>query len=387
MNRLLPMALLSIYLLLSCTSQHGKNDDVFIIPIAAYISKPVDIKCSQFIDDFEYIQLETNEKCLIPDGFKALILKNHILVYGVRYCYAFDRITGKFLYEISKYGRGPEEYQNSLIAYNYSDSLIYSLGWNENSLVFDLAGSYLGEFPLPSSVRGMENPSFIWEYSYLKDSVLVGYYPNILGAETKLLVTFNQEGEQIKVFPNRNVFPKRPLTMLDLMDAEFYHVNGDTYFKERSIDTVFRVNAESLIPHIIFETGELSVPYEYKWWPPEKRKNVNFIFVDQILENSKWIYVLVEKESVEYFGLFNKPERQLTVTKKGDGIPNDIDDFVPFNPQFTDVDGNLVEFVNASKVSMWFRDNPSKISDKTEVLRNVEMTQNPVIMIGKNKTR
>jgi hypothetical protein len=233
----------------------------------------------------------------------------------------------------------------------------------------------------------MENPSFIWIYSYLKDSVLAGYYPNILGTETKLLATFNQKGEQIKVFPNRNVFPKRPLTMLDLMDAEFYHVNGDTYFKEKSIDTVFMVNAESLIPHIIFETGELSVPYEYKWWPPEKRKNVNFIFVNQILENSKWIYVLAAKESVDYFALYNKSEQQLTVTKKGDGIPNDIDNFVPFNPQFIDVDGNLVEFVNASKVSKWFRDNPSKISDKIEVLRNVEMTRNPVIMTGKSKTR
>jgi hypothetical protein len=175
--------------------------------------------------------------------------------------------------------------------------------------------------------------------------------------------------------------------MLDLTDAHFYHVNGDTYFKERSIDTVFKVNSESMIPHIIFETGELSVPYEYKWWPPEKRKNVKFIFVNEILENSKWIYVLAAKESVDYFALYNKPEQQLTVTKKGDGIPNDIDDFVPFNPQFMDVEGNPVEFVNASKVSNWFRDNPSKISDKIEVLRNVEMTQNPVIMTGKSKTR
>jgi len=79
--------------------------------------------------------------------------------------------------------------------------------------------------------------------------------------------------------------------------------------------------------------------------------------------------------------------QQLSITQKGDGIPNDIDDFVPFNPQFIDVDGNLVEFVNASKISTWFRNNPSKTSDKTEVLSNVEMTQNPVIMIGKSKTR
>jgi hypothetical protein len=58
------------------------------------------------------------------------------------------------------------------------------------------------------------------------------------------------------------------------------------------------------------------------------------------------------------------------VNENEDGIPNDIDDFVPFNPQFMDVDGNPVEFVNASKVSMWFRDNPSKISDMIEILRN-----------------
>lgn len=64
-----------------------------------------------------------------------------------------------------------------------------------------------------------------------------------------------------------------------------------------------------------------------------------------------------------------------------------IDDFVPFNPQFMDADGNLVEFLNASKVSNWFRVNPSKFSDKIEVLSNVEITRNPVIMTGKSKTR
>jgi hypothetical protein len=147
------------------------------------------------------------------------------------------------------------------------------------------------------------------------------------------------------------------------------------------------VNAESLIPHIIFETGKFSVPYEYRWWTLNERKNVNFIFVNEILENSDWIFVLAAKESVDYFALYNKQVQQLSITQKGDGIPNDIDDFVPFNPQFIDVDGNLVEFVNASKISTWFRNNPSKTSDKTEVLSNVEMTQNPVIMIGKSKTR
>lgn len=387
MKRFLLASLSSIFFLCSCIPQNAKNDNIYIIPIAEKISKPGEIKCSIFVNDFEYIQLETNEKCLIPDTFNAIILKKYILIYGVKYCFVFDRQTGKFLYEISKYGAGPNEYQSSLIAFDHSNSLIYSLGWHNNSLIFDLNGKYQGNFPLPSPIRGMENPSFIWSYCYLGDSILVGYYPNILGVETKLLSTFKQNGKQINVFPNRNVFPKRPLTMLDVTDAQFYQVNNETYFKERSIDTVFNVNAKSLKPHAIFTTDKFSVPYEYKWWTFEQRKNVDFIFVNKIIENSNWIIVQVEKESVEYFGLYNKLKAQLTVNKKGDGIPNDIDNFVPFSPQFMDVEGNPVEFITALKVSNWFKENPSKISDKIKEFKDLDITQNPLVMIGKSKTR
>jgi len=75
-----------------------------------------------------------------------------------------------------------------------------------------------------------------------------------------------------------------------------------------------------------------------------KEKKCKFLFIIKILENSNWIYVLIEKESIDYFALNNKSKKLLTVNKNGDGIPNNIDDFAPFNPQFVDVDGNLVEF-------------------------------------------
>jgi hypothetical protein len=50
-----------------------------------------------------------------------------------------------------------------------------------------------------------------------------------------------------------------------------------------------------------------------------------------------------------------------------------------------DEDGNLVECINATKVSNWFRDNPSKISERIKVLRNVDINQNPIVIIGKTK--
>jgi hypothetical protein len=367
--------------------QNRKAKNSYVIPLAKNISNLSEIKCSQFIDQFEYIQLETNEKCLIPNEYRALILKNHILIYSVKFCYVFERKTGKFLCEIGKYGRGPEEYQNSLLTYDYKNSVVYSGGWSGNVMKFGLDGKYIRSFPMPSQKGGMEAPSFMTLYSCLQNSYIVGYYPNILGIGTKLLTVFNQKGEEIKVFPNKNVYPKRPLKMLDLLDAQFYNMNNDTYFKERSNDTVFLVTEKALIPHLLFEMGKYSVPYEYKWWPPEERQKVNFILVNKIFENSNWIHVQVEKESVEYFVLYNKLKQHLIVNKIGEGIPNDIDNFIPFNPKFMDEDGNLVEFINPTKITNWFKENPSKISERIKVLQQVDMNQNPIAIIGKTKTR
>jgi hypothetical protein len=386
MKRLTQLIALSSFLFItSFNFQSSKNENLYFIPLAKNITNLSEIKCSQFIDRFEYIQLETNEKCLIPDSYQAIILKNHILIYSFKFCYVFDRRTGEFLCEIGKNGRGPEEYQQSLIAYDYINSVIYSLGWKDNVMVFGLDGKYLREFPIPPPTRGMEAPSFMQLYSCLPNSYIVGYHPNILGIETKLLTVFNQKGEVIKVFPNRNVYPKRPLKMLDLLDAQFYYMENNTYFKERSDDTVFKVTEKSLTPHLIFEMGKFTVPYEYKWWPPEERKKVNFILVNNIFENSTWVHILAEKESIEFFGMYNKITRQLNVSKNGDGIPNDIDNFIPFNPKYMDEEGNLVQFINATKISNWFKENNSKISERINVLRNVDISQNPIVVIGKTK--
>lgn len=383
---LLLIVLSSVLFLPDCGFQSIKNEDLYIIPLAKNISNLSEIKCSQFIDSFEYIQLETNEKCLIPDEYKALILKNHILIYSVKFCYVFDRKTGKFLCETGKYGRGPEEYQNSLLTYDYNNSVVCSGGWNGDVMIFGLDGEYIRSFPLPPQKGGMEAPSLMTRYSSLQNSCIVGYYPNILGIETKLLTVFNQKGEVIKVFQNKNVYPKRPLKMLDLLDAQFYYTNSNTYFKERSNDTVYKVTEVSMLPHIIFELGKFSVPYEYKWWTLEERQNVNFILINKILENSLWIHILAEKESVDYYILYNKRTRKLTVSKNGEGIQNDIDNFIPFNPKYMDESGNLVEIINATEIIKWFKENPTKISEKIKVLRNVDIYQNPIVVVGQNRT-
>ena len=119
--------LLILFFLSSSRVQDLKNENLIVIPLAKNISQLSEIKSSQFIDQFEYIPLETNEKCLIGNDYHALVLKDYILIYHIKYCYVFDKRTGKFLFELSKYGRGPGEYNNSLLAYDFVNSIVYSV--------------------------------------------------------------------------------------------------------------------------------------------------------------------------------------------------------------------------------------------------------------------
>jgi hypothetical protein len=378
--------LLILFFLSSSRVQDLKNENLIVILLAKNISQLSEIKCSQFIDQFEYIPLETNEKCLIGNDYHALVLKDYILIYHIKYCYVFDKKTGKFLFELSKYGRGPGEYNNSLLAYDFVNSIVYSGGWNNDMMMFTLDGKYIGSFPIPNQKGGMEDPSLMFHFSSLPKSLIVGYSINILGSEKKLLTIFNQKGEVIRIFPNKNVYPKRPLKVVSLLEAQFYHLNENTYFKERYCDTVFRVTEKSLIPHIKFDMGKYTVPYDSKWWPFEEQKNAKFIIVRQVLENRSWIYITATKESIDYFAIFDKNISKLSINRYNAGIPNDIDNFIPFKPEYIDEDGNLVALVNALEISKWFKDNPSKISERIKRLQNTEPDQNPIVIIGNTKT-
>lgn len=219
----------------------------------------------------------------------------------------------------------------------------------------------------------------------MNDSWIVGYYSNILGIETKLLTIFNQKGEIIRTFPNKNVYPKQPLKMLDLTEGRFYFIDNSTYFKERSCDTVFRVNEKSLTPHLIFEMGKYTVPYKYKWLTFEERQKADYIIVNKIFENSSFVYILAEKKSADYFAFYNKRTGKIAVNRNVEGIPNDIDNFISFYPEYMDEDGNLVEIIDATKISSWFKENPLKISERIKALSNVDISQNPIVVIGKTK--
>lgn len=282
--------------------QDKKNSETLIvIPFAKKIHELSEIKCSQFIDNFEYIQLETNGKCLIGDNPELLVLKDQILIYQLRYCFVFDRKTGKFLYELGHYGRGPGEYDKSMLTCDLNKSIVYSGGWNYNMMRFSLDGKFLGSFPIPNRVPIPDrtgdsgNPSIMFQFSSLQNSLMIGYSTNITGSENKLLTIFNQKGEVVKVFPNRNIYPKQKI-VLNLVEAQFYQLDHETFFKETYTDTLFKVTEKDLIPHIVFEMAEYSVPYISKWWTAEQQQKAKYIVIRTVIESNSYVILRAIKE-------------------------------------------------------------------------------------------
>ena len=86
------------------------KNEIRIDLYSAYQNKAPILQISQFAEDIEFIPLETNEKCLLDDYLKNIIVtKDDIIVFDYNGCYRFNR-NGKFLNKIVTKGNGPGEY-------------------------------------------------------------------------------------------------------------------------------------------------------------------------------------------------------------------------------------------------------------------------------------
>ena len=104
------------------------------------------------------------------------------------------------------------------------------------------------------------------------------------------------------------------------------------------------------------------------------------ILVDVDMEEED-LHVFINPVIVEEEGLCNGTEGCLSVP----GEFGYVDRPEKIKLEYMDEDGNLVEIIDATKISSWFEKNPSNISERTKVLLNVDINQNPIVVIGKTK--
>jgi len=157
-----------ILLLISSCSKRNNGDNIDL-------NDKGKLFFSQIVDSITYIQLETNEQCLLGE-ISDLHFQNNIY-------YVYDRQTnsiylfnekGSFLNKISKYGRGPGEYVNLNSFFIDRDDNIHINDLTfKKVFVYDNKGAFLNEFWLDDYVRDfcvINNEYFLYMPDYNIDS-------------------------------------------------------------------------------------------------------------------------------------------------------------------------------------------------------------------------
>ncbi len=329
-----------------------------------------------------YIQLETKTECLI--GAKARVYSNYKYLISIdrERILLFDRNDGKFIREIGHKGNGPDEYlfTYSIMPYNEEKNVVYA-GKNKKRLMFSIDGQLLGELPIPELVS---------EIGDIDDTAFAAFLPNYQGNEKNKIVVFNQNNSVIRTFPNYLSAPKSDGFFMWNPNSWFYSRNKQLYFYELFNDTLFHVNTSSLSPRFIFNMGIYSPPYKMK--TSSKFEKDKYFMMQTLNESSKYLLCSFKFNKRSYTAIYDKDQGKTIVNdyspESGLGFINNINDFVPLEFSSINEKDELICTMNPLKIKQWFDLNPEKISQLPEylkILKNIQETNNPVIIIVKLK--
>jgi hypothetical protein len=251
-NNLVILMIGLIILFQSCMNKEQLISPIEKIDLYKSYQNRGEVPVSNIASDIEYIRLETGEECMLNDPHLVNVKDSMILFIGFRKLYVFSRHTGKFLYEISAYGRGPDEYSHTTNIYDEDKDLFFvSYNFNkrdQNNFPIYYAHDFTGEIvksvskPILFNQEGDELPiSRFWP---LNDSIYIGYVNNMSGDLPERIVLFDQDGKLLKSYPNYNTYKKEETRsfVISLNKGKFFNAGDTVRFYEEHTDTIFNIN-------------------------------------------------------------------------------------------------------------------------------------------------
>lgn len=354
-----------------------------VIDLKNKIGKNYDnILCSDIFSEIEYVQLETLPNNLIDKKIKISLVDNFILVTDLNSQYLFNSKNGKFITQIGRKGKGPGEYRSVIALSDNKQKRVYSLGWNADFIEYDFNGNYLGNIKIPGYVDNFLSPSIPGNYFMFEDN-FVCYYMNCIGIETKLISFFNRKGKVLSTMKNYNQLAKQNFT-LSINESVFYRYNNRLYFNEIYNDTIFELTPEYKKAQYIIDAGKYRLSYMEKW-KESSEKWQNYILNTNIMESENYLFLTYYIKNGLQLCVFDKKMKKLFITNE---LHNDLDHFLNFIPLCVVNDNQLVGVIDAYKAAEWFNNNNNNnnsLSPNIKKLSNINISDNPIIVIAKLK--
>ncbi len=374
-----------LFIIVSCSQpESAKKKSVEIINLKEAYENRESITINDISINIEYIKLETKDECLTATRLTVYSNDQYLITIDREKILLFDRKDGKFIREIGHKGNGPWEYSRTynVNPFNEGKNIIYA-GRNKKRYGYSLNGQMKDTLSIPDLVSEIGN---------INDSIFAAFLPDYQGGEKNKIVIFNDKDSIIKTFPNYLSAPKTDSFFAWNPNSWFYTVDKQLVFYQLFNDTLFNVSTISLTPRYVFNMGPYSPPYEMKTSP--KFETDRYFIMRTIMESSKYLFCSFNYNKKNYTAIFDKNKRTTVVNdyspESGQGFITNINDFVPLEFSSINEKEELICIMDAFKIKQWFDFNPGKIdqlSKHLKALKNIQETNNPVIIIAKLKNK
>jgi len=353
-------------------------------------AKHVRVNLSDYVVSLEYVPLETKQECLIDRYPSFYVLDEYIVVTTSQQCFLFDR-SGKFIREIGRPGRGPDEYSNaSRGVIDEKKQTILMPGWNKK-IEYSFNGKVIRNFPTVPNTSPASD--------YVSDSILVLGVSNPIGDAINHLLFINQE-KVVDSIPNYQFFKPHDPSMYGGFSNEFYfyRYREDLHYKNLFNDTIFRIKDRKLHPAWVFDMGPYhlsrSIMANMNTFMQERLKYNSAL---NILEVEPFLLFSIVREKGDSAFIFDKRKGEVFVMQKEQklkGFYNDIDGGMPFWPTHINRKQELVSFLypdemkemlkNEYFVRKNIRDEAANLRLK-ELISRLKEEDNPVVVIARLK--
>ncbi len=340
--------------------------------------KELTLTTNDFIESFTYISLETSPSCLIDAKPKIRLTDKYIIFINNTKCLLFDRSSGKFIRAIGSYGRGPGEYQSTRTGFFNENTLtLYFLGWNGNLLKYSLDGKQIGSVTVPNYNDSFTSPFFPENYDYTENNEIACNIFNSLGTQKILIMFFDENGKQTGYVPNRNITKEHKFS-LTTGELRFYHFKDILLYHHRDNDTIFNITLEKTTPYLILKPAGKN----------KSQKSLNeSAFMTNYLESQRFRFFNYLASGQNYFSIYDKSGSAIKSSEMTEGVKNNTDNFLPFNPVVTNGE-EMLGTIQCSELKAWLDKNPvakEKLPENLRELSKKELTDNPIVVIAKLK--
>ena len=367
------------------------KNEIRIDLYSAYQNKAPILQISQFAEDIEFIPLETNEKCLLDDYLKNIIVtKDDIIVFDYNGCYRFNR-NGKFLNKIGTKGNGPGEYTKPMsIVVDTLNHWVYFSDYHSGRFVkYDYSGRYLEDL----RVENMGSHNTL----YKPQEIIVekDFYQFAPKEERYSLLYYSES--QKKIISKMRCDYDKEIPRLAMCNPISYSYKGGMYMKDFWCDTIYQmIDPYRLQSYAIFDKGTFERrTRDDKTLTTGKedatdKKVLDIIRISEtdryILICSNRVNVIYDKTTQKVYGGGDLEEyEKLGVQDDLYGCPGIRSDYFPKG-----VIGNTLctfrhayEFIENGKGKHSITD--SRYKAYREMVDNLAEDDNPVIMIVKVK--